>query len=212
MPRDPASHKEIIERLNYYAGSEALLRIGQITRLLQEQQNDEAAARLAELDAEIGGFGIHTLQERQRANERPYAIEDRPVYRPIQYVWMFLERSSDFEWHARHTAEMACAHIEGLIKRLAEKRNLLERLRSSPLGSLLHQRAVRKTIPEDLWQDLNWLNSAVYVHVKHNYSLRYMMDPDEVEEERKGHLFSTEEAIAIYIIARYLAVGVTRVT
>ncbi|HNT77623.1 MAG TPA: hypothetical protein PKH77_21625 [Anaerolineae bacterium] len=36
-------------------------------------------------------------------------------------------------------------------------------------------------------------------------------EPDEVEEKRKGHLFSVEEAIAIYIIARYLTVGITEV-
>jgi hypothetical protein len=62
-----------------------------------------------------------------------------------------------------------------------------------------------------LWEDLCWLNDAVYVHVKHNYAMRHSPEPGEVEEERKGHLFSVEEAIAIYIIARYLAVGITGV-
>jgi len=169
---------------------------------------DELITRLAALDARIGGFGIHTLIERSQSQQDPYDMQDRPIYRPIQYVRMYLVRRANLEWHTRYVAEMACAHIEGLVKRLADKHNLLERLRSSPLGSLLSQRTIKNTVPGPLYDDLCWLNSAVYVHVKHNYASREYIEPDEVEDERKGHLFSVEEAIAIYLIARHLAVGV----
>lgn len=237
MPRDPATRQEITERLTQYAGTDAWQEIAAIAQMIREHPNHtiaelpddpvaiikeiivhskieyanpptEPIVRLAALDAQIGGFGIHTLVERLQSSQPPYDMRDRSIYRPIEYVWMCLARCADLEWHTRDAAEMACAHIEGLVKRLADKHNLLERLRSSPLGNLLHQRGVRNTLPKSLWDDLCWLNSAVYVHVKHNYASREYIEPDEVEEERKGHLFSVEEAIAIYLIARYLAVEI----
>jgi len=212
MPRDPATHAEIMGRLTHYAGPPAIQEIEEIAHMLREPSNRTAIERLAAFDAAIGGFGIHILLERERAQQSPYEIKDRPIYRSIQYVWMHLARHTDIEWHTRYVSEMACAHIESLVKRFADRHNLLKRLRASPLGSLLHQRGVRNALPQLLWEDLCWLNSAVYVHVKHNYSMRYLREPDEVAEERKGHLFSVEEAIAIYVIARYLAVGITEAT
>ncbi|MCD4737999.1 MAG: hypothetical protein K8R89_01900 [Anaerolineae bacterium] len=211
MARNPATHAEIMVRLTRYAGPAAIQEIEEIVQMLQEPSHHAAVECLAALDATIGGFGIHTLLERERLGQELYAMQDRPIYRPIQYVWMVLAQPN-FEWRTRYATEIACAHIEGLIKRLAARHNLLEHFRSSPLGNLLHQRGVQNALSQPLWEDLCWLNRAVYVHVKHNYSIRELTEPDEVEEERKGHLFSVEEAVAIYVIARYLAVGITEVT
>ena len=204
---NPATHKEIMDRLQHYAGPGAYQEVIAINQMLQVPPIAPAIDRLARLDATIGGFGIHTLLERKLAGQQPYAINDRPLYRPIQYFQKAL--SEGYEWRTRNAAEMACAHIEGLVKLLAEKRNLLERLRASPLGTLLHQRGVSNALPQSVLADLCWLNDAVYVHVKHSYSMRELAEPDEVENKRKGHLFSVEEALAIYIVARYLAVGIT---
>jgi len=206
MARNPATRQEITDRLIHYGGTSALEEIATIAQLVQSSSVLSAVERLAVLDANIGGFGIHTLLERGKSKQRSYDTEDRPIYRPIQYVQMYLT-APNFEWRARNAAEMACAHIEGLVKRFVERRNLLERMRSSPLGRLLHQRAVKYALPVSVWEDLCWLNDAVYVQVKHNYSVREIEEPEEVEE-RKGHLFSVEEALAIYVISRYLAVEI----
>jgi len=162
MPRDPATRQEITERLDRYAGANVLQELAAIAQLLRFSSTQPAIERLAALDATVGGFGIHTLLERDRLAQVPYDIRDRPICRPIQYVQMVLAQPG-FEWRTRYAVEMACAHIEGLVKRFAESRNLLERMRSSPLGSLLHQRGVRNALPEALWGDLCWLNDAVYV-------------------------------------------------
>jgi len=180
MSRAPATHQEITARLAQYAGPEACQEVAAIAQMIQEQSRkatelsddpetflkqmilnskieyahppNAPIARLAVLETQIGGFGIRTLVKQLQSKQAPYDMQDRPIYRPIQYVWMYLSRCVDCEWHTRDVAEMACAHIEGLVKRLADKRNLFERLRSSPLGSLLlHQRGVRNALSPSLW-------------------------------------------------------------
>jgi hypothetical protein len=171
-------------------------------------QPQQAIQRLATLDAEIGGFGIHSLADAKEQGTPPYPNEDRPICRPIQYVVRNL-RHPDPEWYARDIAEMSCAHIEGLIKRFVERGNLIERFRRRSLGRLLHHHRVEEALPQPLLEDLRWLNSAVYTHVKHDFDSRLT---DDYEEDRKDHLFSVDEALAIYVIARHLAVEIVQAT
>lgn len=204
-----ASHRQIFDRLICYAGRNAPAELEEVTDLLEAGQSEQAHKVLAELDKQIGGYGIHTRLDADAAGWRPYNSSDRSVYRPIDYVIMHLSHPQA-EWYARDVAEMACVHVEGTIKRFVEQRNLLERFRRSPLGSLLHKRRVRNALPPTVWEDLCWLNRRVYVHAKHEFGWRE--DSDEEEGERDGHLFTVEEALAIYLIARHLVVQVVEIS
>ena len=195
----PASQEGILERLNRYGGDRAVTEIASIVDLLANEQRQQAVERLAALDARIGGYGIHSRLKADAGGRDPYEGRDRQLYRPIDYVIMHLKHSR-VEWCARNIAEMACAHIEGIIKRFVERRKLLERFRPSPLGRLLHNGQVRQALPRPLWEDLLWLNSRVYTHVKHEFGFRDEID--EAEEERKGHLFTVEESLARTVSGR----------
>jgi hypothetical protein len=142
----PASQEGILERLSRYGDDRAVTEIASIVDLLASERRQQAMERLAALDAQIGGYGIHSRLEADAAGQDPYAIKDRPLYRPIDYVIMHLTHSR-VEWYTRDIAEMACAHIEGIIKRFVEERNLSERFRQSSLGRLLHNGRVKRAFP-----------------------------------------------------------------
>ena len=201
-----ATRREILDRLVRCAGDDAVAQVEKIAKLLGTGRLEQGRERLTTLDAQIGGYGIHSRLEADAAGEEPYESNDRPLYRPIDYVIMGLNHPQ-LEWYARDIAEMACVHVEGVIKRFVERRNLLERFRRSPLGRLLHTKPVKKALPHTVWEDLCWLNREVYTHAKHEFGWR-----DEAKEERGGHLFTLEEALAIYVIARHLGVEVTQAT
>jgi hypothetical protein len=204
-PKNSAADRaEIYERLVRYAGDHAVAHVEEIASLLGEGQVEQAQDYLAKLDAQIGGYGIHSRLEADTAGREPYMTEDRPIYRPIDYVIMHFSHPRP-EWYARDIAEMACAHIEGIIKRLVQQRNLPRRLRHKSLGIVLRNEGVEAALPKPLLGDLRWLNGRVYNLVKHEFGLHYSVDE---EGERAGHLFTVEEALAIYVIARHLAVGV----
>jgi hypothetical protein len=59
----PASHTEIHESLIRYVDTDVALEIAEIVDSLRDGQSQEAAGRLAALDARIGGFGTHSLTE-----------------------------------------------------------------------------------------------------------------------------------------------------
>lgn len=71
MARGPATHEEIITRVVRYAGDGVVGEIKAIVTLLQDSPKRVAIERLATLDGDIGGFGIHTLLECHRASQQP---------------------------------------------------------------------------------------------------------------------------------------------
>ena len=113
-------------------------------------------------------------------------IEDRAIFRPIQYVGIYLRRRS-LEWLTRSIVTMSCLHVETSLKRRLEIDGRLS------IGMILKDRKAR-TLDPDLVEVLGELNKAVYNESKHTIELAYA----------DGHMFSVADALAVYLICRTL--------
>jgi hypothetical protein len=193
---------DIFEHLRRLHGPEAEQVVSRVVTLLQTGEAQQAMLVLCEFDARIGGFGLHTLVACEAAKVEPYVTKDRPLYRPVQYVGMSLSRSHPEEL-TRWIAEMACAHVEGVLKRIAQS-GFLGRIVAGfmPMGQLL-RRLFRGRLPDTLYQDLLWLNDGIYIFAKHDFNAREDMGEDDALD---AHMFDLDEAIAVYLIARRLVV------
>jgi hypothetical protein len=143
---------------------------------------------LEEYDSTIPGKGIHNIN---RLGEHGvwhgnYEIQDRSVYRPIQYIESYFLRE-EFEWLTRDTVQKACLHLETILKRFCRNRDY-SRL---PLGRLLETKEA-KTLPQPLRIHLRLVNELLYNPAKH-----------EIPRADR-HLFTEAEAIAAYFICRKL--------
>jgi hypothetical protein len=118
-----------------------------------------------------------------------YTTSDRAVFRPLQYATAHLMMvSSHAEWLARDVVESSSSHVEALVKRIG-------RLPFLPLGTALKKRAVKSAIPEPTYsQALGFCD--VYNAAKHDF-----------DQAKDTHLFSLEDAVAAYFIARRLAIA-----
>lgn len=142
-------------------------------------------AALLDLDGQIGGLGISNIN---CGNSGIYAIEDRDVFRPIQYCAMIFSSADHMEWHARDIVLMSGLHLESLIKRVS-------RVYSLPLGALLQKAAVRRELDPACMQMLQKF-ADFYNDAKHN-----------VGHEMDTHLFSAGDAIVAYLVSRKLGLS-----
>ena len=114
-----------------------------------------------------------------------YAVGDREVFRPLQYCSAHLMMvREDAVWLARAVVRDASAHIEALLQRLAQKR--------FSLGTLLRKKVVVDVLdPATRHQASRFaeINNAA----KHDY-----------DHPKDTHMFSYEDALAAYFIARRL--------
>jgi hypothetical protein len=144
----------------------------------------------AELDKSIGGIGIHNVNVRTKDGHLTgrYDIEDRPTYRPIQYVYADL-CFPDLEWRTRSIVFESCSHLEACLDRYCKEQVF------GPFGNLLNSR-FGKTLPLKLWNQLDFIRRYLYNPAKH-----YIPKQEE-------HLFSVAEAIAVYYICRKLGLEI----
>jgi len=61
---------------------------------------------------------------------------------------------------------------------------------------------VSKHLLSDLADELTWLSSRVYNFAKHEFNLK-----DEFGDQQSEHYFQLDEAVAVYLIARKLGLG-----
>ena len=149
----------------------------------------ESALRdLMLIDETIAGLGQHNINENTRRGTVTAVarIEDRPIFRPIQYVGMYLQ-GGPVEWLSRNIVTMSCLHVENSLKRQLKIDGPLS------VGMIL-QRGKARALDADLVEFLWELNEAVYKKSKHTIERTYA----------NGHMFSIADSLAVYLICRTL--------
>ena len=140
------------------------------------------------IDETIPGLGQHNINERTDGGlvTAVSRIEDRPIFRPIQYVGMHLQLRS-LEWLTRSIVTMSCLHVEHSLKRALHIDGGLS------IGMILKRGKARyldSNLVDVLWE----LNEAVYNRSKHSIERTYA----------DGHMFSIADSLAVYLICRTL--------
>jgi hypothetical protein len=139
-------------------------------------------------DESLGGPSITRLNCN---NTGRYAVEDRDIFRPLQYCAMdFLKDKGadwedDAEWLARDLVEMSSLHIESLIKNIGSVFHL-------PLGAALQKAVVKSKVDPMTWKQINTF-THIYNDAKHNFS-----------HAKDTHMFSIEDALLSYFVCRKL--------
>lgn len=115
-----------------------------------------------------------------------YHVADRDVFRPLQYCSMYLRaEQTTREWTTRETVHMAGLHLESLVKRIG-------RTGPIPLGRALRHVLIRPKLNPVTWQQMVGF-AQIYNAAKH-----------DVDHPKNTHLFSVEDAVLAYCIARQL--------
>ena len=149
----------------------------------------ESALRgLMLIDETIPGLGQHNINEKTEggATTAVAKIEDRAIFRPIQYVGSHLNHGS-LEWLTRDIVTMSCLHVENSLKRRLQIDGRLS------IGMIL-KRDKAQSLDVALVQSLWELNEAVYNRSKHSIEDTYA----------DGHTFSIADSLAVYLICRIL--------
>jgi hypothetical protein len=178
-------HNEILRQLvNDLFSAEEQLRLREL--VLVRIPNVEAVLAF---DDSIVGPSVRRLN---CMNTGRYAVEDRDVFRPLQYCAMdFLKEKGadwedDAEWLARDLVEMSSAHIEALVKNIGQIRHL-------PLGAALRNAVVKRKVTPATWKLVDRF-TRIYNDAKHNFS-----------HAKDTHMFSVEDALLSYFVCRKLA-------
>lgn len=146
-------------------------------------------ARLVELDRLIPGLGQHNINEKDSDGRLTgiYCIQDRPIFRGIQYVGRDLY-TPPIEWETRSIVENSCSHVEHSLKRKTGIQ------RKWSMGTILRHIGSNGPLPPDLYDALKSLTEDVYNKARH------VID----DTDKNAHMFSVEDAIAVYLISRVL--------
>lgn len=98
---------------------------------------DKIFDNMADFDSKLGGAGIHNINQEKTGR---YHGKDRDVYRPIQYIYSYIQMDSEqVDWVTR---EIIRLHLESLIKRLT-------RITRLPLGQALTLSIVRTKLDDN---------------------------------------------------------------
>jgi len=193
--KERPSHSDIFDRLNRLLGSEAEVVVKQVVALMDANDAESALAALKAYDAKIGGTGLHEAKEDEMLPG---------VYRPIWYVQMFF-RHPESQHLSRYIISTVCAHVESILKRMILW-GIVEGTGSlMPMGRIVA--LVKHRLPSALGEDLQWLSSRVYNCVKHDFDFS-----DHPDLQSREHFFDLDESIAIYLIARRLAVDLEQIS
>ena len=161
-----------------------ILRIGAVA----VSDGESALRALILIDETIPGLGQHNINEETEggAITAVARIEDRPIFRPIQYVGSYLQHRS-LEWLTRSIVTMSCLHVENSLKQQLKIDGRLS------IGMIL-RRGKARSLDADLVEILWELNEAVYNKSKHSIERTYA----------DGHMFSIADSLAVYLICRTL--------
>lgn len=137
-----------------------------------------------EFDRSLGGIGLFNVNKGRTGK---YHVDDRDIFRPLQYIYMNLEnRYLDLSWYTRDIIHMCGLHLEAIIKRYTGKLNY-------PLGKNLYDKKITKNINQKLLSELN-LIAKLFNSAKH-----------DVSRNKDEHLFSIADAIFCYFLTRKIA-------
>ena len=144
--------------------------------------------QLLDLDQTVGGACMSTVTQNGTGQ---YHLDDRDVFRPLQYCEMYFYRKDDMsevEWYTRHIVQMSGLHIETLLNRVGE-------MSGATLGHALNNNRVKKRIGRVAWTQADRFRS-IYNAAKH-----------DVCQDKDSHLFSVEDAVLAYLVSRKLGDG-----
>jgi len=148
----------------------------------------EVSSGFSALDARIGG----PLWYGAPQQDHYYHLDDREVFRPLQYCQMYIGRvfaDPDGSWFTRSTVQMGGLHLESLVKRVAV-------VAWGPLGQIVsHNPVFKQRIAADQ-RSLLLRFARAYNLAKH-----------DVSHPMGTHLFSLEDALCAYLVARKLGVS-----
>ena len=146
------------------------------------------------IDKMIPGLGLHNfaIETESQGFTVVWKKADRPIFRPIYYVSMFLQNNS-LEWQTRSIVTMSCLHVENSLKRQLKIDGPLS------VGMIL-QRGKAQSLDADLVEVLQELNEAVYNKSKHSIEQTY----DD------GHTFSIADSLSVYLICRTLGARILK--
>lgn len=146
-------------------------------------------AHLVQLDRLIPGLGQHNINEEDSDGRLTgiYCIQDRPIFRGIQYVGLDLH-IPPIEWETRSIVENSCRHVEHSLKR---KTGIQRRW---SMGTILRHVGSNGPLPPDLYDALKLLTEEVCNKAKH------VID----NTDKNAHMFSVDDAIAVYLVCRTL--------
>lgn len=144
--------------------------------------------QLLELDEALGGACMSHVNYNGSGQ---YHVDDRDVFRPLQYCAMYFYRKDDMtevECFTRHIVQMSGLHIETLLNRVGQ-------LLGFTLGRVLNDKRVKKRIGPVAWVQADRFRS-IYNAAKH-----------DVCHDKDTHLFSVEDAVLAYFVSRKLGAG-----
>jgi hypothetical protein len=150
-------------------------------------------SKLIDFDRSIGGPGFTNVSCNGTGR---YHVEDRDIFRPLQYCSMYFKMSyegSDAHWLTRTLVQMSSLHIEGLVKSMVGGS-------MQPLGRVLRLPVVRQSLDPVTWSRIDQF-THIYNEAKHTLS-----------HPKDTHLFSMEDALLAYVIARKLAIALYPIT
>ena len=175
---------QIFQRAGLASHHSKILRIGAVA----VRDGESALRDLMLIDETIPGLGQHNINERtgKETVTAVARIEDRPIFRPIQYVGMYLCHAS-LEWLTRSIVTVSCLHVENSLKRQLRVDGRLS------IGMIL-KRGKARSLDADLVETLWELNHAVYNQAKHSIE----------HTQTDSHMFSIADSLAVYLICRTL--------
>jgi hypothetical protein len=184
-----ATGTDIFQRLQHLLGPEARAVVDAVAGHADGGRARDAIDTLRAFDIQIGGY----------CGMPPMFSKPPGAYRPLGYMAMFLEHPRPREM-ARFIVDAICQHVENLLQRIT-RLGFLNKMSNKhfTMGQLVH--SMQFTLPNQLYRDLQWLASEIYNHAKHSVDVLHSPTPEE-----RAHYFALEEALAIFLIGRKLAV------
>jgi hypothetical protein len=183
-----ATQHEIFSHVRKWVGDQAITVSLKVSDEYINRDKKLALEMMKEYDATLGGIGIY----------RGGGLKLPGIYRALSYNEIPMIHGYAHEC-GRFMIHSSFAYLEGLIKKLVHLWPWeIFKVEGLPLGTLVKK--IEKRLPDDLAQELWWLNKHVYVYAKHNFDLQ------KEREARKSldHYFALEEAIAVYFLVRIL--------
>lgn len=142
-----------------------------------------AMENLVEFDRALGGPCMLALTEE---SQWYYVNGDRDVFRPLQYCAWFLENVGRKRL-TRGVVQMSALHIESVVKRIGA-------VPTWPLGKALRHSLVKLVVDPVTWDQIDRF-TAIYNDAKH-----------KIDHPKYTHLFSVQDAILAYFVARQLGI------
>ncbi len=177
-----------------------------------DEDLDAWTRRLYLVDRGIGGIGVHNVNRLESGGDPDnpwitgtYHIEDRSIFRPIQYCATVLLRQF-IAVDTRYLVDNSCGHIESILKRILVDLTGSQRI-EKPMGAVISDLCEENEFRDRAGSEILAASRAineVYRSAKHDFDYDYnensflQSSPLDLE----SHLFSYEEAAISYFGCR----------